>query len=65
VPAPAKLTLWKWLQRLLQEGQVLCDGAGTRKDPYCYRLPGMEMKWQEKFVKSFMEQMERNEGPQG
>jgi hypothetical protein len=44
VGAPAKLMLWMWLQRLVQECQVLCDGDGTRKEPHFYRLAGMELK---------------------
>jgi hypothetical protein len=39
--APAAMTLWKWLGRSIREGRVLQEGAGTRKDPYRYALPGM------------------------
>src|SRR5260370_9888352 len=47
---PRKSTLWEWLDRLMREGQVLCDGAGTKRDPHRYCLPGMEMKWQERMM---------------
>ncbi len=45
---PGKATLWRWLDRLNREGQVLCDGEGSKRDPHRYCLPGMEMKWQER-----------------
>jgi hypothetical protein len=51
--------LWKWLDRLVKEGRVLRDGAGTRKDPHRYWLPGMEAKWQENFLKSFLEGLDK------
>jgi hypothetical protein len=54
--APAKLTLWKWLGRAVQEGWVLQDGAGTRTDPFRYELPGMVDKWQQAFLASFLKE---------
>jgi len=57
--APAKLTLWKWLSRALEEGQVLQGGEGTRKVPYHYCLPGMFEKWMAKFNADFMRRIER------
>jgi hypothetical protein len=43
--APAKHTLWKWLDQLVNEGRVLRDGRGTKREPYEYSLPGMIEKW--------------------
>jgi hypothetical protein len=56
--APAPLTLWKWLGRAAREGRVLQKGAGTRKDPYRYELPGMAEKWQQDFLASFLKGLE-------
>lgn len=47
---PGKVTLWRWLNRLIREGQVLCEGDGSKRDPHQYCLPGMEMKWQERVI---------------
>jgi len=58
--APAKHTLWKWLDRTVREGLVLKDGRGTRREPYSYSLPGMVMKWQEKFMADFTRRIERD-----
>jgi hypothetical protein len=58
--APAKLTLWKWLGRAVQEGRVLQRGRGHRKEPYLYLLPGMVEKWQQNFLTSFMQRLERD-----
>jgi hypothetical protein len=66
--APAKLTLWKWLSRAVQEGRVLQAGRGNRRDPFRYQLPGMSEKWQQNFLASFMKRVEQDEkgkGPEG
>jgi hypothetical protein len=60
--APAKVTLWKWLRRAVQEGRVLQNGRGTRKDPFLYALPGMVEKWQADFLASFLKEPEGNTG---
>jgi hypothetical protein len=59
VAPPSKLTLWKWLGRAVQEGRVLQDGLGTRRDPFKYRLPGMVEKWHQKFLASFTKRLEQ------
>jgi hypothetical protein len=59
--APAKLTLWKLLGRAVQQGRVLREGRGNRKDPYVYWVPGMVEKWQQEFMASFMKRLEENE----
>jgi hypothetical protein len=43
--APAKHTLWKWLDQLVKEGRVLRDGRGSKREPYENSLPGMMEKW--------------------
>lgn len=55
---PGKLTLWRWLARGVKEHLVECRGSGSRKEPYRYHLPGMEMEWQAKFNESFMRGLE-------
>ncbi len=56
-------TLWKYLDRVVKEGTVFIDGLGTRKDPHRYRLPGMEAKWQERFLQSFLQKLDEPPGP--
>jgi hypothetical protein len=60
-PAPAKMTLWKWLGRAVKEGQVLRYGSGTRKGPYMYSLPGMIEKWHADFLAEFTRSLDRDE----
>jgi hypothetical protein len=57
---PSKVTLWKWLGRAVQEGEVEQDGLGNRKEPYRYALPGMAEKWQANFVAEFTRKLERD-----
>jgi hypothetical protein len=59
VVAPSKLTLWKWLGRAVQEGRVLQDGRGNRREPFRYQLPGMVQKWQQNFLASFRKRLEQ------
>jgi hypothetical protein len=58
---PAKLTLWKWLDRAVKERRVQREGAGHRRDPHKYWLPGMEQVWHERFLKSFLGMLDKNE----
>jgi hypothetical protein len=62
---PAKLTLWKWLGRAVQEGRVLQEGRGTRREPFRYQLPEMVEKWQQRFMASFLERLEKGEKGKG
>jgi hypothetical protein len=41
---------------------MLRDGTGCRKDPYRYRLPGMEQKWHEKSLERLMKLLEWKSG---
>jgi hypothetical protein len=64
--APSKLTLWKWLGRLVKEGRVRQHGLGSRKEPYRYSLPGMIEKWQANVRAEFTRRLEgaaNREGP--
>jgi hypothetical protein len=45
--APDKGTLWRWLERAVERGQVLRDGSGRNHEPFCYWLPGQEEKWRQ------------------
>ncbi len=42
---PSEATLWRWLERALNQGLVCQDGKGRRNDSYRYWLPGIEDKW--------------------
>jgi hypothetical protein len=60
---PSKLTLWRWLDRVVKEGRVEQTGLGSRKEPYRYQLPGMERKWQAQFLEAFSRKLAEGEGP--
>jgi hypothetical protein len=63
-PAPAKQTLWKWLNQLVKEKRVHQEGQGTRKEPFKYWLPGMPEKWMSDFWADLMKrEPEKTEGP--
>jgi hypothetical protein len=57
-PRPKMTTLWNWLERLVRERKVLQEGVGRKKDPFVYWLPGMEAKWQQDFLASFVTRLE-------
>jgi hypothetical protein len=59
---PARPTLWKWLDRVVQDGRVERTGLGSRREPYRYKLPGMEHKWQAQFLESFNRRLAAGEG---
>jgi hypothetical protein len=42
LPAPDAVTLWRWLERLVGEGEVSRDGSGRRNRPYRYGLALLE-----------------------
>lgn len=44
--APPPVTLYRWLERAVAEGQLRRDGAGTRYDPFHYWLPSLEARWE-------------------
>jgi len=62
--APAKHTLWKWLDQLVKDGRVLRDGRGSKREPYEYSLPGMLEKWHANFLADLTRRLNENEDPQ-
>src|SRR4029453_12165830 len=46
-PKPAQQTLWRWLDRALEEQRVCRDGTGRRRKPYRYWLPHKEEEWKQ------------------
>jgi hypothetical protein len=44
-PAPTASCLWKWLDKAVAEGRLAHEGAGTKKDPFLYWIPGKEVEW--------------------
>jgi hypothetical protein len=44
-PKPARVTLWRWLDRAAARKQICQEGSGTRVDPYRYWLPGDHAEW--------------------
>jgi hypothetical protein len=63
-PAPARLTLWRWLRRAVAEHRVLQDGRGTRADPFLFQLPGMALTWHQRWLTSFMQRLEQEQKDQ-
>ena len=54
LPRPAKTTMSRWLDQMLQERQILREGRGTKHDPYVYLLPGMEIRWQDDMLRGLV-----------
>lgn len=42
---PSDVTLWRWLESAVKEGQVHKCGTGRRQQPFLYWLPGKEEEW--------------------
>jgi hypothetical protein len=57
-PPPGSTNLWNWLDLALKEGRVQREGAGRKKDPYVFWLPGMEDKWHKDFLESFLKSLD-------
>ena len=47
---PKAITLWRWLSRNVELGQIACEGAGRRTDPFRYWLPQCEEVWKHDFL---------------
>jgi hypothetical protein len=45
-PKPEPVTLWRWLDRAVADGHVLCAGRGRRNDPFVFWLPVKEEEWE-------------------
>ena len=48
--APARVTLWKWLERAVAQGLVCQEGTGRKNDPFRYWLPEKATQWQKKLA---------------
>jgi hypothetical protein len=44
-PRPGETSLRRWLDKAFADGRVSREGAGTRKDPFLFWLPGKEVEW--------------------
>ncbi len=44
--APAPMTLWRILDRAVQQNLLICEGAGSRADPYRYWLAELPPQWE-------------------
>ncbi|HLW63883.1 MAG TPA: AAA family ATPase [Gemmataceae bacterium] len=42
---PARISLWRWLSRAVDEGRIQRSGTGHRHDPYRYWLPEREAEF--------------------
>jgi hypothetical protein len=56
---PARTTLWRLLDRVVQSGMVLCEGSGRKTDPFRYWLASTEARWQTDFVYRLTEEQDR------
>lgn len=45
IPKPTPLSLWRWLDRALEEKRVGRDGTGRKRKPFRYWLPHKEAEW--------------------
>lgn len=46
--APSPMTLWRVLDRAVESGLLLCEGAGTHGDPFRYWLAVLPAQWETK-----------------
>ena len=44
---PAEATLWRWLQRAVDQGLLCQEGTGRRQDPFRYWLPDQPERWRD------------------
>jgi hypothetical protein len=42
---PGAVSLYRWLQRAVEQGLLRQDGLGKRKNPFRYWLPDSEARW--------------------
>jgi hypothetical protein len=52
---PNAVTLWRWLSRGVELGQIACKGADHRTDPHRYWLPQREEVWKQDFLYEMIE----------
>ncbi len=53
---PDPVTVWRRLDRAREQGWVLCEGTGSKGDPFRYWLPEREAVWNEGPIYRLMEQ---------
>jgi hypothetical protein len=46
--APSPMTLWRILDRAVEQNLLLCEGTGTRSEPYRYWLAELPPQWEVK-----------------
>jgi hypothetical protein len=56
---PSANALWRWLDRGVQAGQILCEGSGRKADPFRYWLAATEARWKEHFLYDILEEQRR------
>jgi hypothetical protein len=44
-PGPSEATLRRWLEKAVERGLILWEGAGSKEAPFRYWLPGSEERW--------------------
>jgi hypothetical protein len=52
---PNAVTLWRWLSRGVELGQIACEGASHCTDPLRYWLPQREEVWKQDFLYEMIE----------
>jgi hypothetical protein len=57
---PTRMTLWRWLDRAVNQGLLLRDGSGWKTKPFRYWLPGQEAKWPQAYagMEEWLDQIE-------
>jgi hypothetical protein len=53
---PNATTVWRWLDRGVEQGLVRCEGSGRKSDPFRYWLPQREEDWQQDPLYRLMEE---------
>jgi hypothetical protein len=56
---PNATTLWRWLDSAVEQGLALCEGSGSKSDPFRYWLAEREAVWKEDPLYDIIEQQRR------
>ncbi len=57
---PHPVTLFKWLDRAVHEGQVASEGSGRKSEPFLYWLPEREAAWKKDPLYQLYEQSRKD-----
>jgi hypothetical protein len=57
---PSETTVWRWLDRAVEQGLVLCEGSGHKKDPFRYWLAERAAVWQQDPLYAWVEEQRRS-----